>query len=216
MKREKCLFVLEAVTYTTKRRQRKDDYQPFTTDVSFISFYNKKEEAEVGIRKLLNEYDRWNFYCFYIYQVPFGFLSHLYCLDSYAVWLYDQTGNKIDERPYPSYQFGDYFNGRPKEKLRFHIGDVVEYRGELCIVISVPEEHYDRMLDDSDDSYCVLFLDQDFDSCEFYHSHPGCIEVMPPRFPISQKVQDQINRVKEWYAKCQREFEKEQDSRSGY
>ena len=83
-------------------------------------------------------------------------------------------------------------------------------------MISVPEEHYNRMLDDSDDSYCVLFLDQDFDSCEFYHSHPGCIEVMPPRFPISQKVQDQITRVKEWYAKCQRESEKEQDSRSGY
>ena len=68
MKRIKdCLFVLETVTYTKKRRRHKDDYQPFTTDVSFISFHNKIEEAEAGISKLLNEYDAWNFYCFYIY-----------------------------------------------------------------------------------------------------------------------------------------------------
>ena len=88
------------------------------------------------------------------------------------------------------------------------ICNVVEYGRELCIVISVPKEHYDRMLDDSDDCYCVLYLDQDFNSCEFYHSHPECIKVMPPRFPISQKVQNQIARVKEWYAKCQKEYKK--------
>ena len=108
------------------------------------------------------------------------------------------------KRPYPSWLFGRHFCGRPKEKLRFHIGDVVEYRGKLCVVVSVPEERYDRMLDESDDSYTVLYLDQDFESNEFYHSHPECIKVMPPRFPISQKVQNQITRVKEWYAECQK------------
>ena len=200
---KKSLFVLEAVTFTKKRRRHKDDYQPFTTDISFISFHKRFEEAETGISRFLNEYNTWDdIYCFYIRQVPQNVFLTPYCLDGYAVWLYDQHGTLIDERPYPSYQFGNHFNGRPKERLRFHIGDVVEYRGELCIVISVPEEHYDRMLDDSDDCYCVLYLNQDFDSCEFYHSHPGCIEVMAPRFPISQKVQNQITRVKEWYAKC--------------
>lgn len=205
---KKSLFVLETITFTKKCRRQKDDYQPFTTDVSFVSFHKRFEEAEASISRLLDKYNAWDFYCFYIYQVPFGFFSNPYYLDSYAVWLYDQTGNKIDERPYPSYQFGNYFCGRAKEKLRFHIGDVVEYGRELCIVISVPKEHYDRMLDDSDDCYCVLYLDQDFNSCEFYHSHPECIKVMPPRFPISQKVQNQIARVKEWYAKCQKEYKK--------
>lgn len=37
-KTKDCLFVLEAVTFTKKRCRHKDDYQPFTTDVSFVSF----------------------------------------------------------------------------------------------------------------------------------------------------------------------------------
>ena len=37
--KKNSLFVLEAVTFTKKRRRHKDDYQPFTTKVSFISFY---------------------------------------------------------------------------------------------------------------------------------------------------------------------------------
>lgn len=209
-KTKDCLFVLEAVAFTKKRRRHKDDYQPFTTHVSFVSFYHGFKEAEAGIRKLRNEYSTWDFYCFYIYQVPFESFSSPYCLDSYATWLYDPSGSKIDERPYPSYKFGNYFNGRPKEKLRFQKGDVVEYRGELCVVISVPKEYYDRMLDDSDDCYCVLYLEQDFESHELYHSHPECIAVMPPRFPISRKVQKQITRVKEWYAECQEEWDSSQ------
>lgn len=204
--KKNSLFVLEAVTFTKKRRRHKDDYQPFTTEVSFISFYKQFEEAETGIGKLLDEYDIDNLYCFYIHQVPFECFTYPHHFDSYATWLYDPKGNKIDERTYPSYRFGCHFKGRPKEKLRFNIGDVVEYHGDLCIVISVPKEQYDRMMDDSDDCYCVLYLDQDFDCNEFFHSHPECIKVMPPRFPISQKVQNQITRVKEWYAECLKEY----------
>ena len=195
---KKSLFVLETITFTKKRRRQKDDYQPFTTDVSFVSFHKRFEEAEASISRLLDKYNAWDFYCFYIYQVPFGFFSNPYYLDSYAVWLYDQTGNKIDERPYPSYQFGNYFCGSAKEKLRFHIGDVVEYRSKLCIVISVPKEHYDSMLDELEDSYCVLYLDQDFDNHDWLnHGQAECIKVMSPRCANSQKVQDQITHVKE-------------------
>ena len=203
---KKSLFVLEAVTFTKKRRRHKDDYQPFTTDISFISFHKRFEEAETGISRFLNENNTWDdIYCFYIRQVPQGVFLTPYCLDGYAVWLYDQHGTLIDERPYPSYLFGCYFCGRPKEKLRFHIGDVVEYRSKLCIVISVPKEHYDSVQDELEDSYCVLYLDQDFDNHEWFnHGHAECIKVMSPRFPISQKVQNQITHVKGWYAECQK------------
>ncbi len=207
--RKNSLFVLEAVTFMKKRRRQKDDYQPFTTEVSDISFYKKLEDAEAGIRQLLEVRSAWNdIYCFYIHQVPQGVILTPYCLDSYAVWLYDQHGTLIDERPYPSFRFGCYFRGRPKDKLRFHVGDVVEYRRELCIVMSVPQEHYDKAMDESDDCYYVLYLDQDFESHWLNHGHPECIKVMPPRFPISQKVQNQITRVKDWYAELQREYDK--------
>ena len=203
------LFVLEVVTFTKKRRRHKDDYQPFTREVSEVSFYKRLEEAETGISRFLEEHRAWDdIYCFYICQVPLGVSLTPYCLDSYAVWLYDQHGTLIDERPYPSYRFGCYFCGRPKEKLRFHIGDVVEYRSKLCIVISVPKEHYDSMLDELEDSYCVLYLGQDFDQYDWLnYSQAECIKVMSPRFPISQKVQNQITRVKEWYAEFQRKHE---------
>ena len=74
--------------------------------------------------------------------------------------------------------------------------------------MSVPQEHYDRAMDESDDCYYVLYLDQDFESHWLNHGHPECIKVMPPRFPISQKVQNQITRVKDWYAELQREYDK--------
>ncbi len=110
--RKNSLFVLEAVTFTKKRRRQKDDYQPFTTEVSDISFYKKLEDAEAGISQLLEVRRAWNdIYCFYIHQVPQGVILTPYCLDSYAVWLYDQHGTLIDERPYPSFRFGCYFRG---------------------------------------------------------------------------------------------------------
>lgn len=210
MNRKKdCLFVLQVVTFTKKRRQHKDDYQPFIKEVWDVSFYKNLEEAEAGISWFLNEHSEWDdIYCFYIHKVPHGVFLSPYWPDSYAVWLYDQHGTLIDERPYPSYRFGCHFGGRPKEKLRIHIGDVVEYQSRLCIVIAVPEEHCDRMMDETDDSYCVLYLEQDFEHFWLNHAHPECIRVMPPRFPVSQKVQDQITRVKEWYAECQKEYEK--------
>ena len=205
------LFVLEVVTFTKKRRRHKDDYQPFIREVSDVSFHKRLEEAETGISRFIDEHCAWDdIYCFYIYQVPLGVSLTPFCFDSYAVWLYDQHGTLIDERPYPSYLFGCYFCGRPKEKLRFHIGDVVEYRSKLCIVISVPKEHYDSMLDELEDSYCVLYLDQDFDNHDWLnHGQAECIKVMSPRFPISQKVQDQITHVKEWYAEFQKIYKKQ-------
>ena len=122
---KKSLYVLEVITFMKKRRQHKDDYQPFVKEVSNVSFHKKFDEAESEIIRFLNEHSAWDdIYCFYIHQVPQNVLLTPYCLDSYAVWLYDQHGTLIDERPYPSYRFGCHFGGRPKEKLRFHIGDV--------------------------------------------------------------------------------------------
>lgn len=200
------LFLLEAVTFTRKRRRHRYDYQPFETEITFVSFHERRDEAEAAIRRVLDEWRATcDFYCFYIRQVPYGHCCpypgrRYYGIDSYAAWLYDPEGNMIDERPYPTYAFGCHFSGRPASKLRFHVGDVVESEGELGIVVSVPREHYDRMLDESDDCYCIISLEQDFDEPAVNHSHPECISVMPPRFPISPEVMQQIERVKAWYA----------------
>ena len=75
------LFVLEVVTFTKKRRRHKDDYQPFTREVSEVSFYKRLEEAETGISRFLEEHRAWDdIYCFYICQVPLGVSLTPYCL----------------------------------------------------------------------------------------------------------------------------------------
>lgn len=70
---KKSLFVLETITFTKKRRRQKDDYQPFTTDVSFVSFHKRFEEAEASISRLLDKYNAWDFYCFYTIKFPLDF-----------------------------------------------------------------------------------------------------------------------------------------------
>lgn len=207
---KKTLFVLEAITFEKKRRKNKDDYQAFTTKKYFSAFYERMEDAESGLVQIINnqDYNHLDFYCFYIREIPYKCICYCNWDASYSVWLYDASGKKVDERLYPSYFYGKYFNGRKKEKLRFQVGDVVECNGELCIVVSVPKEHCDGMYDSSDDGYTVIYLEQDFESKNgLCHTHPECIEVMPPRFPISEEVQQKIERVKEWYIGYLKEWE---------
>lgn len=199
---DKTLFVLEVITFEKKRRRHREDYQAFTTEVSLTFYYERLEDAESRLMQIVNgeDYNYLSFYCFYIKEIPFKYPCYHYWDASCSVRLYDVTAKKIDERLYPSYLFGNYFSGRPKEKQRFQIGDVVEYEEELWIVVSVPEERYDRMLDSSDDSYSVIYLEQDFKSKDgAFHTHSECIKVMTPRFPITERVQQQIECVKEWY-----------------
>lgn len=153
------------------------------------------------MRQMLENNSLWPFdiYCFYIHEIPGGQMIHSYD-ESLNTRLYNPEGMLVDERPYPAYTYGSWFKGRPKEKLRFKPGDVVEYRDMLTLVITVPREHYDINLDNSDDSYCLIpvYIDN-FDDDGIIHYHAECIKVMPPRFPINKKLQDKINEMKKRY-----------------
>lgn len=193
------VYVLKPIIFIKKRKRHKDDYQPFILDGPFTGIYKTQKNAEDAIHDMIHRdsYDDW--YCFYIHEFPIDHISFVHN-ESLHTWLYDPQGSLIDERPYPTYTFGNYFKGRPASKIRFKIGDVVEYHSRLGIISALPSEQLNFVSDETDDSYMMLYLDQDFEdpNCT-WHTHPECIHVMKPRFPISDKVQQQIDKVKKFY-----------------
>ena len=200
----KTLFVLETMEIKRKRRRHHEDYPNFTIEKIATSDHENLHDAEAEIFDILNNTDNYvnlnDIYCFYVQELPYN-LS-LYGTDqSLSTRVYDSSGKKVDERLYPTSFYGSFFKGRPKTKLRFQKGEVAEYRGELVIIAAGPVEHHaNRILDDSDDCYYALCLDQEFDKKgDINHCHPECIYVMPPRFPIPPKTQAQIEKVKQWY-----------------
>lgn len=195
----KEVYVLKPITFIKKRRHCKDNYPPIKLDDSFFGIYESKEEAEIAIHYMIHRdsYDDW--YCFYIHKLPMN-ITQFVKQQSLHTWLYDHEGILIDERPYPTYIFGNYFHGRVKEKVRFKIGDIVECKGSLGIIYTLPPEHLNFYSDETDDSYTMIHLNQDFDDPHnFEHSHPECIEVFKPRFKISEKLQQQIDKIKKFY-----------------
>ena len=197
----KEVYVIKPVTFEKKRRRCKDDYQPFVLDYSSFGIYESREEAEIAIHDMIHRdsYDDW--YCFYIHKLPMNhmqFIKH----QSLHTWLYDHKGILIDERPYPTHVFGNYFTGRQRNHVRFNIGDVVEYHGQLGIISALPPEKLNFCSDESDDSYVMIYLNQE---C-IEHSHPECIEVFKPRFKISEKLQQQIDKIKKFYISQHKNF----------
>lgn len=202
----KEVYVLKSITFIKKRRHCKDNYPPIKLDDSYFGIYESKEEAEIAIQDMIHRdsYDDW--YCFYIHKLPMNhmqFIKH----QSLHTWLYDHKGILIDERPYPTHVFGNYFTGRPRNHVRFNIGDVVEYLGHLGIISALPPEKLNFCSDESDDSYMMLYFDQDFwDPNISHHSHPECIEIFKPRFKISEKLQQQIDKIKKFYISQHKNF----------
>lgn len=91
------------------------------------------------------------------------------------------------------------FNGRPKEKIRFKRGDIVEYvNGDellLCIVSATPptpDEIEDwQELDASDDSYLLYDLPDDPND-NFSHHHGDPYDLFKPRKEVPEELKARL------------------------
>lgn len=218
MKRPKTIFQLEMLSYVKRRRRHRDDYQPIEIRSAWTLTYLSLEEAEAALPDLVKRFNAEYYdtlYCCHIREFPLGVVRNN-SSDNYSDRLYDQNGVKLDERLFPTYEYMNAWGestylGRKPEEIRFKRGDVVDYGGELCVVhgfMRPYKEGANPFGDSSDDGYTVWYVDKNADKIEFDddgcamlgHWHPEAINLLPPRFPISERDQLRIENIRRFLA----------------
>jgi hypothetical protein len=207
------IFKLKAIEYWDK----KPKYPRFEVSVHTVSYFSSLDKAEQTMKNF-NEED-------FAQKPVFGFKIEEYVLDEYSYWAepkswrtYLSDGSLWDESIKPSmwYENGEpwkeYFAGRPAEKIRFKIGDLVEVlfsdnHVSLLKVDNLPhtpekaEQYIERMLKNHP-NISGLIPDV-FEPNDMYyvvdefggHYHPTPCMVFPARFKISKKLQEKLSKA---------------------
>ena len=216
MKKQKTIFELELIEYESFGKKPK--YPSFKVECRRLGVYSSLAKAEQGIKKYIKqekrdeklEKDNRT-------QSIFGFKINEVVLNEVSYWCavsrrnYLQNGFLWDECLLSEVCKKDgleEFLGRPKEKMRFEIGDLAEvlFGDEVRLEIVgnqplTPEEvqqMHERCrkkypdfyfpLDHSDDSYYTLDKDGG-------HSHPEAVTMFPVQLKVSKKLKKKLNSI---------------------
>ena len=217
MKKRKTIFQIELAAYEKIRRHQRDDYQPFRIIPAWKILYATLEEAEMALPDLIERFKSEHYLPLYwckIVELPVGVVirdSH----ENFSERLYDHNGRKVDERLFPTEDYMDCWHssymGRKPEDIRYKPGDVVEYRGRLCVVdgfMRPYKEDKKPFGDASDDGYTVWIVDEPADdiqldsdgSVNMNHTHPASVDILPPRFQLSDKVKRRIENIRQFFS----------------
>lgn len=212
----KTIFRLSLISIHPIRKRCKDDYPRFHLSHDHIAFYPSLKQAEEAMPTLIKEFKAqvWNeLHSCRIEELPIGVIMNS-TGDNYSEWVYDENGAKLDERLFPTYPFMSYnksvYRGRKSEQLRFKPGDVAQYGDQLCVVDNFMRPFKDGEQpygDSTDDGYTVWVVNEladnitlDKDSYpNLSHAHPQSLELFPPRYPISEKIQRRINNIRQHF-----------------
>lgn len=198
-------------------------YPRFDIYLNVESIHRTYDEAKEKIDALAaqdrSEWSIW--YCFYIAEVPLGVECHR-DYDGQRRWSFDRRGKPIAHKSISSLEDRkgnrEIFWGRDKDDCRFNVGDIVEIPssrksitiGIICqmpidmdfaksrLPLVKPQKPLSFHLDDSDDNYYVLLLDDD------YPDHIDVINCLPA---ITFHLDDSL--VRELQSRLD-EFKKEQ------
>ena len=197
-----------------------ETYPRFSIHPTEESIHHTLKEAEAKIKDTLQKgikksmYQWWGFF---ISEIPFD----VTCLGSYCgqkMWTYDCKGERVTEKSISSLCDinGDrqIYWGREEEDCRFKVGDLVEVfcgnHVKLGIVYQMPfdfkftsarlpqtkpDKPLPYHLDDSDDNYIVLTLDDD------YPDHEDVINCFPAGSlyldeSVVKELQEKFDRLK--------------------
>ena len=190
--------VYKLVGYTINHPEDQS-YPRFHVHVSVESIHHTLDDAKRRIDELISNpdttYSRW--YCFYVSEVPFGVECYRR-YDGQRRWSFTGAGRPVAYKAISSLEDKngnrEIFWGREKEDCMFKVGDVVEIPSvgnyvTLGIIWRMPidfeftskrlpkekpEEPMSFHLDDSDDCYQVISLDDEFPD------HINVIDCFPP------------------------------------
>ena len=206
MAKKKTFFKLIEIEYCTDDNPQYPEFDVYRTVVGYFSSLEKAEQTMNQQKHIKSKKPEYKF---------FGFLIEEYALD---ITGYDRAesrrsylpdGSLLDETLMSetlideNYELVD-FSGRPADKVRFKVGDLVEVlygdTVSLEIVGKLPytpervqfmkenvRKKYNRefYLDFTDD--CYYTLDQDGE-----HSHPEAINLFPVRFEVSEELKEKL------------------------
>jgi len=201
MNKEPSIFELTQISYLDYEKPR---YPKFNVHRLKVGYYSSLANAEQAMTELASK-DR---------KSIFGFLVNEYPLDICA-WGFAKSrrnylsdGSLWDESLVSEIETDgkfESFYGRPPEKMRFKIGDLVEVLygdsvhleiiGDLPCTPEKCNKMYQRsevkelgtiLLDHSDDSYYTL--DQKGE-----HGHPRAATLFPARLKISSQISSKFN-----------------------
>lgn len=217
------VFELQSINLRGKRYPRREVY------VDCVGLFWTKEEAEEAMRARINEEKAWcaeygspgDYYddvlCHYIREVRVCHKLTPFRDCALNRW-YSYTADGV-LNDYIDVDENGKFHGRKEEDIHFHEGDIVEIIGfndaELAIVYGTPptcewvqerhqwaEQHHPDwpfMLDDTDDSYTVLYLGEG-DT----HDHPNCVCVFKPTHRVAAgtkaRLQAKLKEIKELWS----------------
>lgn len=182
-----------------------------------LAFCNSREAAEAIMKEFLASDEDWlpDIFCFYVYKrvldVKYDRTEYLSC------WLYNEQGEMIDQRTFPSYWDEKGFEGRSDDEVRFRFGDIAElYDGDTVSLVHVlapprrKEFYIQKSIefgkpyrgDISDDTYIVLK-----DSPHYFggHMHVDALSLFQPHFIIPKSVKKRLDSIWAGYQEDRRE-----------
>ena len=198
---QQTIFNLIEIEYGYDKEEEFPQYPLFKVNECTLGYYSTLDNVEQALKRHLIELKEWEdkkyIFGFFIFEYELDRLetTYSYCKSKRS---YLSDGTLLDECLISEY--GDVgnlekFYGRPAEKIRFKVGDIVEVlQGDevsLEIIHRNPPILSDKCVGDSvDDCYFTIQHTHKDD-----HSHPECVYVFPCRFPVSEELQEKLKNI---------------------
>ena len=206
MKKEKSIFKLTHITYHEDKPPR---YPVFKVNRTGQGYFSSLEKAEQKMKETIagdNYVELQQFFGFQIEEYPLD-IDCYYSTKSRRSYLPDGSlwaENLLSE--IPDENGLEAFLGRPVEKIRFKIGDLVEVLrwdtvtleivGNLPMTPDEVQRMYERSLKENPDDHFIPldYCDDSYYTLDQYgeHSHPNTVKMFPVRLKVSKKLKEKL------------------------
>jgi len=158
----------------------------YDSDYSILGHYSTLENAIAAKELYFDPFNNENIFAYLIKEIPVD--HHLEEVSFLTVRSYTKDG--LNDECLEDQNLCNAFKGRPKEKIRHQIGNIVEclegrhiFLGIVAALPPTPEDNF-PILDAMDDCYLILPYSDDRDD----HFHVPCTHVFTPTQEYNETI----------------------------